>query len=284
MKRKKIIGVAVAFLFVVLSWMLYENKALGVTHYQVDCSLRPELNGFTIVHISDLHNEEFGKDQQKILQKIKEQKPDMIAVTGDLIDCRHPDVDTAMEFINGVVEIAEVYYVPGNHERWASGEYVELCKRMLEAGVQMIANEQKVIEYNGAEILCMGVEDPEFYDVIGGSAEAEVIRQKVQTFELSEEKFTVLLSHRPELFEVYKEAGFDIVLTGHAHGGQFRLPFFGGLAAPNQGLFPKYDAGLFKEDDTHMIVSRGIGNSIIPIRFNNPPEIVVVELNSESVL
>ena len=90
--------------------------------------------------------------------------------------------------------------------------------------------------------------------------------------------FTILLSHRPEYFETYVEAGLDLVLSGHAHGGQFRLPFAGGLAAPNQGLFPEYDSGLYTEGSTNMVVSRGIGNSVIPVRFNNRPEVIIVEL------
>ena len=93
--------------------------------------------------------------------------------------------------------------------------------------------------------------------------------------------FTILLSHRPELFEVYADNKMDLVLSGHAHGGQFRLPFVGGLVAPNQGLFPKYDAGLYTEENTNMIVSRGIGNSILPFRFNNRPEVILIELESE---
>ena len=99
--------------------------------------------------------------------------------------------------------------------------------------------------------------------------------------QLKNEQYTILLSHRPELFDVYVEYDMDIVFSGHAHGGQFRLPFIGGLVAPNQGLFPKYDAGLFVEDNTHMIVSKGIGNSIIPMRFNNRPEVIVITLKSE---
>ena len=95
-----------------------------------------------------------------------------------------------------------------------------------------------------------------------------------------ESGYTILLSHRPELFETYMDGGIDLVFSGHAHGGQFRLPFIGGLVAPNQGMFPKYDAGLYTDGGTSMVVSRGIGNSIIPFRFNNRPEIVLVELNA----
>jgi predicted MPP superfamily phosphohydrolase len=96
-----------------------------------------------------------------------------------------------------------------------------------------------------------------------------------------EDKYSILLSHRPELFHIYVDNNIDLVLSGHAHGGQFRIPFIGGIVAPNQGLFPKYDAGLFGEKETNMIVSRGIGNSIIPFRFNNPPEIIIIELQHE---
>lgn len=266
-------------ILVFLIWTLYQNKALGITTYQINCSSHPGLSGFTIVQISDLHNEEFGDSQKKLLQKVAQCNPDMIAITGDFIDCRNPDVDIAMEFIEGAVDIAPIYYVPGNHERWISNEYKVLCKRMEDAGVHLMANKQENITFGDAVILCLGVEDPDFYNVSGYAAESEVIRQSLSHFSYVKEDFTLLLSHRPELFEVYKEEALDLVLTGHAHGGQFRLPLIGGLAAPNQGIFPKYDAGQFSEGDTNMIVSRGIGNSIIPIRFNNPPEIVVVKLN-----
>ena len=152
---------------------------------------------------------------------------------------------------------------------------------MKEAGVHLMTDNAEVIEYQGGKLMCLGVKDPDFYDVSGSEAEAEMIREDIQQFEYSEDDFTLLLSHRPELFDVYVEENLDIVLTGHAHGGQFRLPLVGGLAAPNQGILPEYDAGLFRKGTTNMIVSRGIGNSIIPIRFNNPPEIVVVKLTTE---
>ena len=102
---------------------------------------------------------------------------------------------------------------------------------------------------------------------------------KLQALKGDKDAYTILLSHRPELFDIYVKSGVDLVLSGHAHGGQFRLPFLGGLVAPNQGLFPEYDSGLYTSGNTNMIVSRGIGNSIIPIRFNNRPEVVLLELD-----
>ena len=276
--KKKILTIGIVFFLFLFGWALYENKALQVTEYEIDCSSHPELNGFTIVQISDLHNEEFGEGQKKLLNMVSECEPDMIAITGDFIDCRHPNVDIAMEFIKGAVDIAPVYYVPGNHERWVSKEYKDLCRRMKDAGVHLMTDIQEPLLYNNNEIVCMGIKDPDFYDAAESDTKKILTKEVITEFEYTKEDFTLLLSHRPELFHIYTEAGIDLILTGHAHGGQFRLPFIGGLAAPNQGLFPKYDAGVFSENDTHMVVSRGIGNSIIPLRFNNPPEIVVVKL------
>ena len=104
---------------------------------------------------------------------------------------------------------------------------------------------------------------------------------KLEELHSEKDGFTILLSHRPELFDTYADQGMDLVLSGHAHGGQFRLPFIGGLVAPNQGLFPKYDAGIYTEDNTNMLVSRGVGNSILPFRINNRPEVILIELQAE---
>ena len=108
-----------------------------------------------------------------------------------------------------------------------------------------------------------------------------MVKAKLNSLIDDNNNYMILLSHRPELFETYVCCGVDLVLSGHTHGGQFRLPFIEGLVAPNQGLFPKYDSGLYTDRITNMVVSRGLGNSIIPFRFNNRPEVVLVELNTE---
>ena len=104
---------------------------------------------------------------------------------------------------------------------------------------------------------------------------------KLEELHTEDDVFTILLSHRPELFDIYADHGMDLILSGHAHGGQFRLPFIGGLVAPNQGLFPEYDAGIYTEGNTNMLVSRGVGNSILPFRINNRPEVILIELQAE---
>ena len=151
---------------------------------------------------------------------------------------------------------------------------------LSEAGVNVLENQIVEITREGESITLMGIDDPSFQEnYLFGDSEG-VAKQAIETLLRVSDGYTVLLSHRPELFELYVETGMDLVFSGHAHGGQFRLPFIGGLVAPNQGFFPKYDAGLFSEENTNMIVSRGVGNSIVPVRFNNRPEIILVTLSN----
>ena len=140
----------------------------------------------------------------------------------------------------------------------------------------MLDNDAVQLNHGKEAISLIGLSDPDF--TIKGDIFGEVPAMVSTKLNNLENSYTILLSHRPELFESYVHCNIDLVLSGHAHGGQFRLPFIGGLIAPNQGLFPQYDAGLYTSGSTNMIVSRGLGNSIIPIRFNNRPEVVVIEL------
>ena len=279
-KKKRIIVLAVvaAVLFALIIWAVWGNTALELNTYTVSSERLPEaFDGYRIAHVSDLHNTEIGKDNKKLITMLRESKPDIICITGDIIDSRHTDIEIALQFVKSAMEIAPCYYVTGNHEARVS-EYDELKAGMEAAGVVVLEDEKTKISLEGGEIMLIGVNDPSYQtDYLFGDAET-VMREKLSELNSDEDGFTVLLSHRPELFEVYANSGVDLVLSGHAHGGQFRLPFVGGLVAPNQGLFPKYDAGLYTEENTNMIVSRGIGNSILPFRFNNRPEVILIEL------
>ena len=183
----------------------------------------------------------------------------------------------AAAFAEESVKIAPSYYVTGNHEASIS-EYGELKNRLEAAGVHVLEDEEAFLEREGEKILLFGLSDPNFsMESEWSDGASAIVEEKLKKWK-NQGKYTILLSHRPELFKTYVSAGIDLVFSGHAHGGQFRLPFVGGLIAPDQGLFPKYDAGLYTEKGTNMVVSRGLGNSIIPIRFNNRPEIVVVDV------
>ena len=248
--------------------------------YTVASKTLPEpFDGFRIVQVSDLHNAKFGEDNGKLIELIKCATPDLIAITGDLVDSRKTDLKTALRFAKQAAQIAPVYYVTGNHEARIA-ECETLKDELRNLGVIVLENTAVGIERNGEVVSLIGVDDPSFEtDYLFGDAEA-VMRERLAGL-TTKNTFTVLLSHRPELFSCYAEHEIDLVLSGHAHGGQFRLPFVGGLVAPNQGLFPKYDAGRFVSERTTMIVSRGIGNSILPFRINNRPEVVLVELKCE---
>ena len=238
-------------------------------------------SGFRIAQISDLHNAEFGKENEKLLSILKKCEPDIIVITGDLIDSRRTDIETGISLSKKATGIAPTYYVAGNHEARID-EYEELITGLEKAGVQILNNETVLLESSGDNIVIAGMEDSSFVtDYLFGDSET-VTKEVLSELISREDCYTVLLSHRPELFETYVECKADLVFSGHVHGGQFRLPFLGGVVAPNQGLFPQYDAGVYTKEGTDMIVSRGLGNSIIPVRINNRPEIVVVELQGES--
>lgn len=261
----------VVFLTVTL-FVLYGNKALSINEIVYENKNIPKsFSGYRIVQISDLHNAQFGKDNCKLLKAVKNTEPDIIVITGDLVDSRRTNIDVAVSFVKQVKEIAPVYYVTGNHEARIT-DYNRLRSSLLENGVNVLENEKMLIENNGKYISIIGINDPDFTE--GYFSASDLLNEK------SDETFSVLLSHRPELFKTYVRSSVNLVFSGHAHGGQFRLPFIGGLYAPHQGFFPEYDSGVYTEGDTAMVVSRGLGNSIFPVRFNNRPEIIVVELKN----
>ena len=278
-KKQIILTVVITVLVSLLIWTVWGNTALEIYEFQVSIDQIPEsFSGFRIAQISDLHNAEFGENNSKLIELLSQSDPDIIVLTGDLIDSRQTDIDVALAFAQEAMKIAPVYYVSGNHEARVR-EYEDLKMGLLEAGVTVLENQKVQITREGENITLMGIDDPSFWEDYLFGDSASVARQAIEDLQNESDGYTILLSHRPELFDVYVDTGMDLVFSGHAHGGQFRLPFIGGLVAPNQGFFPEYDAGLFSEVNTIMIVSRGVGNSIIPIRFNNRPEIVVVELH-----
>ena len=281
MKRKKkwVWSFLALILIALVIWIIWGNTAIEVNEYKITSDRIPEaFTGFRIAQVSDLHNNEFGEGNSKLLSLLSQTDPDIIVITGDLIDSRQTDLDVALEFVRQAMEIASVYFVSGNHEARIS-EYDDLKIGLTEAGVIVLENEKTELTREGESITLIGLDDPSLReDYLFGDA-ADVVGAFLDELHSESNGYTILLSHRPELFDTYVDAGVDLVFSGHAHGGQFRLPFIGGLVAPNQGFFPEYDAGLYTEGTTNMLVSRGVGNSIIPVRINNRPEIVLVTLS-----
>lgn len=274
--------ITIAFLLVAIILILFlyfENNTITINKITISSNRIPgQFNGYKIVHLSDLHGKSFGENQDKLVKKIKEAYPDLIVFTGDLVDSRRYNEKNSIGLMKQLTKIAPVYYVTGNHE-WRSGRFFELQEALIENGVKVLLNSFDKIKRGKDTIHIIGIDDPSSdYE---GHREDQITKDRIEFAMAGIEKenaFTILLSHRPEKFALYSLFAIDVIFTGHAHGGQVRLPLIGGLVAPHQGLFPKYTSGKYTKDSSVMVVSRGLGNSIFPQRIFNRPEIVVIKL------
>ena len=218
-RKKRVLFVVVFVLVVLIVWTLWGNTALEVNEYEVVSDRIPQgFEGFRIAQVSDLHNAEFGEGNEKLIQLLTQADPDIIVLTGDLIDSRHTDIEIALYFARQAIKLAPVYYVSGNHEARVR-EYEDLKMGLAEAGVVILENQNVQITREGESITLMGIDDPSFQeDYLFGDSES-VARQAIDDLQNESEGYTILLSHRPELFDLYVDTGMDLVFSGHAHGG-----------------------------------------------------------------
>ena len=270
MKRKK----TYFFIGTIFFWsfLYWQNNGLVGTKYSYNTNVPSGFCGYRILQISDLQNKVYGKKHNKILSKIKKMNPHIILITGDLLDRNRTNIEEVKIFISSIVKIAPVYFVSGNHEHQApDGAWNTLYDLLISQGVHVMDNKKSVIERNGDRIELLGLADksinPRYIEVLS-----------TLVGEDKKKPFQILLSHRPELLAEYAESEVDLVFCGHAHGGQIRLPWIGGIFAPHQGFFPKLTEGIHKKNKTSMVISRGLGNSTFPIRIFNRPELVEVTL------
>lgn len=323
--KKKPFPVAVplflALHLILIVFFTWSNNHLVVTNYDLHKELGTD-GSLRIVQVSDLHGAYLWWQPDYVAKKVEAQKPDIIVLTGDLIDSRKPDRNTALHTAELLAKIADTYYISGNHEeRFSEKKFDGLMEDLQKAGVTVLEDETVFLGENGR--LVAGIQKNAENEGIQAVTEAGRIRyaliglrdkslepekslkkekspkqnnSPVQNKSSEQKEFplnnlvseakkeagsevtTVVLAHEPQYFEDYASSGADLVLTGHAHGGQIRIPGIGGLVAPDQGIFPKYTAGIHENGSTRMIVSRGIGNSAVPLRIFNDPEIVVVDL------
>jgi predicted MPP superfamily phosphohydrolase len=279
LKRKLLkIFISIVIIAVLLRFFVYfQNNVLVFSKYVLETKkISEEFNNYKVIQLSDLHSKEFGKNQDRLVSKIIELKPNMITFTGDLVDSTKYNEEISITLMEKLREIAPTYYVTGNHEWW-SGKFNYLENELIKLDVKVLRNESEIVTKGSEKILITGIDDP---DIQYEFEERQCINNFIKEALLENENFDgfkILLSHRPGDF--YKYEDFDLVLSGHAHGGQIRIPFLGGLVAPNQGFLPKFDSGQFNlKNNTKLIVNRGLGNSIIPIRVFNHPEIVEITL------
>lgn len=256
-----------------LCFLRYENHHLVVTEFTyVNESVENYPNGYRIVQISDLHNAVFGRNHRTLVDKITELAPDMVVITGDIVDSNHTDIDAAIDLVDQLAELYPVYYVTGNHEYWLDeGDRRRLFEAMEQAGAIRLFNEAVTINASGGTFDLIGLDDKSLADDT----------LKALLSECDRETLNIVLAHEPQYIERYAVADAGLALCGHAHGGQFILPLIGPVVAPDQGFFPQYTSGAYRMEDTTMFVSRGLGNSIIPVRLFNYPEVVCIDLAAE---
>ena len=279
MKKKYIVMISI---MIVLSMLVIcvvcHNKDLEINKFNVKSKYIPtEFDNFRIVQVSDLHNAEFGKNNEKLLAMLKQTDADIIVITGDLIDSRNTKVDVAVSFAEKATKIAPTYYINGNHEARVPEEYERLKQGLDEAGVTILENDSIDITIGDEAITLIGINDSSFRMELVDDTMMQNVSHQLMSVVPDNDNYKILLAHKPHYFDAYANQ-VDLVLSGHAHGGQFKIPFIGGVVAPGQGFFPEYYTGSYIKENTEMIVSRGIGNSIIPFRINNKPEIIVAEL------
>ncbi len=264
--------VVIIFAVIFLIYAIYQNKNVGLTFHEfLSDKVKKEKR---IVHLSDIHNDLFGKNNSRLIELIESVNPDYIFITGDLLDSRRTNVYRCYYLIEKIIKIAPVYFVTGNHES-RKKFYPKFKEKLIESGVVVLNNRKVELE----EICLAGIDDPGFKAKPNEPLYRKIIEEQLNKIELG--SFNVLLAHRPQYLDVYSKYDFDLVLTGHAHGGQIRLPYIGGLLSPQQGILPKYTTGIYEMNNTKMIVSRGLGNSLFPLRVFNNPEIIVIDFKKE---
>ncbi len=290
-RRSCISGCAAFGLAVIVAfglWTGYQNLfVLETTEYEVTAhpdapSVPDAFDGFRIVQVADLHAHQHGARGDRLIQAVAAARPDIIVLTGDQIsmDSGQADIDFAMETIRRLSEIAPVYLITGNHEA-GHRDIDQILVEFEAAGAHLLRNETTMIERGGQRIELAGVDDPNMrWSDTARMGDAAAAEQNLAEVGFTPGEYTVLLAHRPDEFTVYAQSPAELVLAGHNHGGQVRIPGVGGLINPKRELFPAYTEGSFTKGGTEMIVSRGLGDSLLPVRINNPYEVVVVTLHA----
>jgi predicted MPP superfamily phosphohydrolase len=276
-RRGCLTALVLVFLFIAGALYLYwDNNAVVTEEFTFESSALPDaFDGFRIVQLSDIHDKQFGKNDSVLLDAVKKADPDIIVVTGDLLDERG-SIDDILPLAEELPKIAPTYYITGNHE-W-SAKIVDSLTDTLEAnGVTCLKNDYVDIQKGGEHIVLAGIHDP------NGRADQktpETLASEIQ--EAEGDPFWILLAHRNTLYETYGNLGADLLITGHAHGGLIRLPFTDGLISPNHTLFPKWTSGFYYNYPTPMFVSRGLGNVYPTFRILNAPQLPVITLRRGS--
>lgn len=286
----KIIFIFIGIFILMYLYIKYNVNTLEVTKYVVENKKVPkEFDGYNIVQISDLHSKLFGENNKKLIQKIKSLNPDIVVVTGDLIDGENNNYNVALDFMKEISKLYRVYYIIGNHEQKSlikkyKDEYKDYFNKLHQIDFVNLDNNKVEIVKGDSNINLYGLTVPYscykylFDNQETTSIDIDFLEEKLG--KIDREQFNILLAHTPFYFDEYEKWGADLTLCGHVHGGIVRLPIVGGLLSPDRKFFPKYDLGEYTKNKSTMIVSKGLGGSKVLIRVNCKPEIVNIKLKN----
>lgn len=286
----KIIFIFIGIFILMYLYIKYNVNTLEVTKYVVENKKVPkEFDGYNIVQISDLHSKLFGENNKKLIQKIKSLNPDIVVVTGDLIDGENNNYNVALDFMKEISKLYRVYYIIGNHEQKSlikkyKDEYKDYFNKLHQIDFVNLDNNKVEIVKGDSNINLYRLTVPYscykylFDNQETTSIDIDFLEEKLG--KVDREQFNILLAHTPFYFDEYEKWGADLTLCGHVHGGIVRLPIVGGLLSPDRKFFPKYDLGEYTKNKSTMIVSKGLGGSKVLIRVNCKPEIVNIKLKN----
>lgn len=273
MRRRKTAVLLVLTALLAAGFLLWGNCSLQTTETAlVSPALPPAFDGLRIVELADLHGRVFGRGSRRLLAAVRRAEPDLICIDGDLFD-EHTDLAMLPPLLRGLCAIAPVYYVTGNHE-WRVPGLRGILAQMRTCGVTVLQDDWRVLRRGEDALIVAGTDDP------CGPAERKTPAELIADIraEAGEAAFLLLLTHRNDQLPQWSALGVQAVLAGHCHGGVVRLPFVGGLFGTDRRLFPAWDAGLYRQGETALYVSRGLGYTNVHFRLFNRPEVAVIVL------
>ena len=286
--KKRIIKLIICLFIIsifIFGFLYFENDTLQISNYVVSSTKLPsDFNNFKILQLSDLHSKEFGYENQKLIKKIDNEKPDIIVMTGDMLNTSDDKYDVFLNLSKKLAQKYKVYYVVGNHEEIVNP--FRIMEELKNIGVTVLDNEKVKIKRGKSFIYLYGMWFRVIYYKNENNSEEKNIFYDLDTMQKAvgvsdPNAYNILLTHNPIYFATYSKWGADLTLSGHMHGGIIRIPFKGGVLSPERTLFPKYDAGRFNLGGKIMIVNRGLGNETIIPRIFNRPEITIITLENK---
>lgn len=289
MLKTILIILAVAVCLMLLE-IIRELSGFTVTHYNIATpKLKRTAKEKKVLFLSDLHNREYGSHNDRLVEAVKREHPDLILVTGDmLVGKPGRSFAVAAEFMKRLPEICPVYYSNGNHEQRMrihpekyGDAYVQYKKELEDAGVHFLVNESEALSWDGGKTVITGLEVPEECYLRGKRSPMTLEEAKKRIGNAEKDVYEILMVHQPDFMTVYKEWGADLILSGHLHGGIVRIPGIGGVISPQVGLFPRYSGSIYREGDTSIVVSKGLGTHTVNVRLFNPAEMIVLHINGQ---